>query len=191
MFPKDKSWVIIYVKEEKYMRINKKAAIGILIFFSIIFLIIHYSTTYTYPESWLSVIRWVLSSLVVLPGVALPILTFVRKARESKLFPHLGALTIIYYAFILMLIAINTNLLPIEIPLFNSNTFAIAIALIALGISFLPKETQETVLPQNQAKIATLNKKLDEAEKTIDAFLEGSKKLGERLTAIQKGRNTR
>lgn len=170
-------------------RLNKKTAIGILIFFCTIFLIIHYSITYTYPGTVLNTIRWILLSLAILPGVALPTLSFFRRTRGSNFFPYLGAITIIYYAFLIMLIAINTNLLPKEIPLFNSNTFALAIALIALGLSFFPKETQETEVTKTQEKVATLNKKLDDAEKTIDASLEESQKLGKRLTAIQKGRN--
>jgi len=163
-----------------------KIAVGILAFFIVIFLIIQYSTTFTYPETALNIIRLIIGFLAILPVLALVTLPFFRRIQRTEFFQNMFSFIIIYYAVLIMMIATNTNLLPKAIPLFSSNIFALAIALIALGLSLLPKESQETELTKNMEKVATLNKKLDKAEKTIDVFLEESQKLGKRLAAIQK-----
>jgi hypothetical protein len=88
---------------------------------------------------------------------------------------------------------------------YDLSAFGVGVSMTALGFSFLlaayPSKSKQTdnKSPASKAseklevdtsnlstKIETLNKKLDEAKKTIDAFLEGSQKLGKRLTAKQR-----
>jgi hypothetical protein len=90
---------------------------------------------------------------------------------------------------------------------YDLNAFGVGVTMTALGFAFLfaapwsrfRKSDSKPLTPEMlkklegdvsslSTKIETLNKKLEKAEKTIDAFLEGSQKLGKRLTEIQKGK---
>jgi len=66
---------------------------------------------------------------------------------------------------------------------------SLGLAVITFGFRLLPRNEKPQISKTTETldkKMETLNKKLDNVEKTIDAFLDGSQKLGKKLTTIQK-----
>ena len=174
------------------MKKEKWVAIIILILFAGIFLVVHYSTQFEYSKSLLNSIRWAFLGLAILPWIIISGLSFFRSTRESKFFSSLGYVVVIYYGVLLMLFSINKELIPTELPLLNSNSFALGIAIVALGWSLLPQElkNQHFIDEKIKANIENIDKNLESLEtryvKMEDIITNNIIKLGEELKKGKK-----
>jgi undecaprenyl pyrophosphate phosphatase UppP len=99
---------------------------------------------------------------------------------------------LVYFGLILTVIAVCKDILPINMFWLDTNLLALGVTVIALGIAIIALE-QASLSKKRGEQEATeiLEQKLRKAEKVIDAFLEESKKLGKKLTALQKEKTSK
>lgn len=163
------------------MKIDKKTGLTILLIFVIGWIILELLRNFSGITQVLDAIRYFFLFLFLIPSIIGIISIFSQKLRESKWFKYISDSILFYYAAIIILMSINSDIIPI-IPRWNISMTGLGFAVFALGWALYPQRKK----PQRTETLEALNKKFRKAEKVIDAFLEESQKFAKQLSAIQK-----
>ena len=155
----------------------------------VIIIILRSCSLITQAKLWLSI---ALLFLLVMPFLLTQITKFSSWIKEYALKSFIRHYILIYFGFILAVLAVSRDILPVDASWLDTNLFALGIAAIGLGLALLPKELRELEVTQEQeeseaddlkGKLEKLDKRFSEMENIISStFIE----LDEKLKKIQK-----
>ena len=106
---------------------------------------------------------------------------------DSKWMLDLRQVSAIYFGFIIVVLALSKDILPLETYCLDTSLLGIGIAIIGLGWALLPKKLRESDITLNKeksetnnlkGKIEKLDKKLNDTENIITSHII---KMGEEL----------
>lgn len=139
------------------MEKGKKVARFITLIPVFTFVILEFLREFYWKEPvfiWIKIIFLVLVTIPALLGFMT-----ISKGKKPNWMSDFSDLMPIYYGFVIMLIALNRDIVP-QIDRWDVSMTGVGVAIIALGIFYLTQRKQEPLLEK-------LNKKIDKIEKTV------------------------
>ncbi len=155
------------------MEKDKKIALIISFTPVYIILIVEFLRVVYWPESIFPGIKILFLALLIIPALIAIIASFIPTMSKSKLLAALANLILFYYAFMIMLVSANRDIIP-QTARFDMSMSGVGLALFALGIVFLAQQKQAPLFEELSRNILdvsdntkALNNKVAKLEKTV------------------------
>ena len=155
------------------MEKDKKVALIISLTPVYIILIVEFLRGVYWTESIFFGIKILFLALMIIPALIAIIASFIPTMRKSKLLATLANLILFYYAFMIMLVSVNRDIIP-QTTRFDMSMSGVGLALFALGIVLLMQQKQDPLFEELNRNILdvsdntkALNNKVAKLEKTV------------------------